>query len=71
MWSCDRKTELCRCKIEAGETFCSLKIPQITKATETLKEPQATEPIVHHTGLHKEKQLPPREKATGKKKQHN
>ena len=80
MWSCDRKTELCRCKIENGETFCSLKISQITEVTEilkipqgteaikTLKAPQVTASIVHQTGLHKDKQLLLREKATGKKK---
>ena len=80
MWSCDRKTELCRCKIETGETFCSLKIPHITEVTKSLKisqvtetgnilkVPLVTESIVHETGLHKDKQLPPREESTGKKK---
>ena len=57
MWSCDRKTELCRCKIETGETFCSLKIPQITEVTETLiipQVPEVTETQEYQTFMHKQ-----------------
>ena len=59
MWSCDRKTELCRCKIEAGETFCSLKIPQIAEVTETLiipQVPEVTETQEYQTFMYKLKQ---------------
>ena len=59
MWSCDRKTELCRCKIDTGETFCSLKISQITEVTETLKIPQVTgvtESQEYQSFMHKHKQ---------------
>ena len=59
IWSCDRKTELCRCKIETGETFCSLKIPKITEVTKTLEIPQLTEVTEtqkYQTVMHKHKQ---------------
>ena len=29
MTSCDRKTELCKCKTQSGEILCSLKPPKI------------------------------------------
>ena len=57
MMSCERKTEICRCKIDSGETLCSLKIPQVTEST------------VHQTRIYKQKQQTMIEKSKGKAKQ--
>ena len=55
--SCDRKTEICRCKIDSGETLCSLKISQVTES------------ILHQTRMYKQKEQTMIEKSKGKIKQ--